>query len=149
MKSLDEEFFDDPELRTVRLDDLGDVKSYNDDDPQNWTFVEARDQDRGVQIYSEGIYKVIRTKDVTPLVQQGVEKLFESDIEERMPTRLWNNRVVPSPSGEYITIQEVSANKNPDGTIRELKTVGDRQTIPVEFVKNVVSYDEVILDLLD
>lgn len=149
MRSLEEEYFDDDEFGSVSLDDLDIGRGFDkSDDPEDWTYVRARTQSRGVLIVNDGIYRVYKSTSTRPLVESGTEALDESDMEERIPSRLWDNKVVPSPSGEYLTVIEVTSRENDDGTIR-LETTGRTSKIPVEFVREQLTYDEVVVDFLD
>lgn len=148
MKSLKDEYFDEPEFGSVSLSDLDADGSWDkSDDPEEWTFVRARTQSRDVMLYNEGIYRVLLSKSDSPLTED-VEVLSTDEVLDRMPRQLRENKVVPSPSGEYITVVEVRGNEQSDGTI-ELDTIGRTTTIPVEFVKEALSYDEVVVELLD
>jgi len=148
MKSLQDEFFDEPEFGSVSLDELDVDGSWDkSDDPEDWTSVRARTQSRNVMLYNEGIYKVIRSKTAKPLTED-VDVMSEDEILDKMPRTLKENHVVPSPSGEYITVIEVTGREQSDGTI-ELDTTGRTNTIPVEFVKEGLTYDEVVVELLD
>lgn len=149
MKSLQDEFFDDPEFGSVSLSELDVDGSWEkSDDPEDWQFVRARTQSRDVMLYNEGLYKVIRSNSNSPLTDEVVETVSVDEILDRMPKRQRENNVVPSPSGDYITVIEVRASENSDGTI-DVETSGRTSTIPVEFVKETVSYDEVVVELLD
>lgn len=149
MESLKDLFFDEPEFGSVSVSDMNVERSWdNSEDPQEWELVRARVQNRDVMLYNEGIYKVYKYESCEPLVEEPVETLTESEILDRMPKNLRDRYVVPSPSGEYITVVEVVSRENEDGTIR-LETKGQTRTIPVEFVKERLTYDEVIVELID
>lgn len=149
MKSLQEEFFDDPEFGNVSLSDLDVDGSWDkSDNPEDWQYVRARTQSRDVMLYNEGLYKVIRSQSSSPLTDEVVETVSIDEVLERMPKRQRENKVVPSPSGDYITVIEVRGSENEDGTI-DVTTSGRTSTIPVEFVKDAVTYDEVVVELLD
>lgn len=150
MKSLEEEFFDEPEFGSVSLNDL-DVKASWDstENPKEWCFVYARTMTRDTPFYNEKIYRVRRSFTGDPLVENGgVGTMTEDEIIDKMPRKAAQNYVVPSPRGEYITVVEVRANEQEDGTI-ELDTITGTKTIPVEFVKRKMSYDEVVVELLN
>lgn len=149
MKSLQDEFFDEPEFGSVSLSDLDvDGSLSTSDDPEDWQYVRARTQSRDVMLYNEGLYKVMMSNSNAPLTDEVVETMSVDEVLERMPKRQRENKVVPSPSGDYITVIEVRASENEDGTI-EVETSGRTSTIPVEFVKETVTYDEVVVELLD
>jgi len=148
MESLREKFFDEPDFGSVSISDLNVENSMTKSSPpEEWTFVRARTQTRDVLLYSEGIYKVIYTKQSSPLTTESVETVSVDEIVERMPKSERENKVVPSPSGEYITVAEIHKTENEDGTIGLGTT--RTSTIPVEFVKEQLTYDEVIVELID
>lgn len=149
MDSLQDEFFDEPEFGSVKLDDIDADGSWdNSDDESEWTYVRARTQSRNVMLYNEGIYRVYRTKSTDPLTDEVVERVTLDEILERMPRSERENHVVPSPSGGYLTVVEVLPRENNDGTVY-LTTTGRTSTIPVEFVKETLTYDEAFLELCD
>lgn len=149
MKSLQDEFFDEPEFGSVSLADLDvDGSLSTPDDPEDWQYVQARTQSRDVMLYNEGLYKVLRSSSNAPLTDEVVETISIDEVLERMPKQQRENKVVPSPSGDYITVIEVFARENEDGTIK-VETSGRTSTIPVEFVKETVTYDEVVVELLE
>ena len=148
MEDMDDLFFSDPELRSVTLDELDVSKSWDSsDDPASWEFVRARTGSRDTLLYNEDIYRVCKCTTSKPLTD-NVDVLTESEILDKMPRNLRDQYVVPSPSGEYLTVGELTVVEKDDGTIR-LKKSATTHTIPVEYVKERLSYDEVIVELID
>lgn len=149
MRSLQDEFFDDPKFGNVSASDITVDNSFHSaDDPEDWVFVRARTQSRDVMLYNEGIYRVLRCKSASPLTEEPVETVSEEEVLDRMPRQYRENMVVPSPSGGYLSVKEVTASENGDGTI-SVKTKGRTEKIPVEFVIEILTYDEVVVELLD
>lgn len=148
MKSLKEEYFDESEFGSVSATDLDVSQSWDkSDNPEDWVFVRARTQSRDVMLYEDGIYRVRRTQISDPITKD-IEVLSLDEILDRMPRTLRQNKVVPSPSGEYITVAKVTSTEQSDGTIA-IDTISQTKTIPVEFVKETLSYDKVVVELLN
>lgn len=156
-KTLSEVLYDD-ELAQYDLESITSEKiSYNlSDNPKNWTYVRARTGDRGVPIKSTGTHVVLETKSHKPLIEE-LERKFDSDTShyklsqcvEAMPRRMRRNKVQPSVRGEYLTVKEIRGREKENGRIEVVKSSGFSSTIPVEYVIETVTYDEVISKLID
>lgn len=156
---LYDEFFGDAKFGTVTLDDIGTVQT--PDDPEQWTYVRARTGGRDTLLYSEGIYVVRRTRSDRSLVERleqqghtdkiadGRVKASVDDVEQAMPSFARASMAVPSLRGEYLDVRDVRAREQDDGTIRVETGAGFSDTIPVEYVIETLTYDEVVCELLD
>lgn len=149
MESLNDIFFDEPEFGSVSITELDADGSWDStDDESEWTYVRARTQSRTGMMYTDGIFRVYRTKTAKPLTEEVVEAVPIDEIPERMPRSERENNVVPSPSGEYLTVVEVKPREHDDGTV-SLRTAGRTETIPSEFIKESLTYDEAFVELCD
>lgn len=149
MKTLAEIFeFDNSKFSTVTLAELDCSRSFDtSDNAKEWQIIRARSQSRDAPIYTEGLFKILRCQSTEPLTD-SVQKLSKNEIIDRMPSRLADNNVIPSPSGEYVDVIEIYGSENENGTI-SLSTRSRSQYIPVELVIETVTYDEAILELID
>ena len=145
MRSLQEEFFSDPKLGNHRLTDVGVSSGFGSDEPEKWVYVRARTSSRDAPLYSEGIYRVLSTTDGDPL-EPGVSTT--DDILDEMPRGPRRRMAVPSPHGEYLSVVEVRPDEQGDGTV-EPRTGGQSSVIPVEYVIEPLTYDEVVVELID
>lgn len=148
MQTLLEAFgITEDKFQNIKVKDLDCTREFDtSDDPKDWCLVRARSQDRSAPIYTDGLFKVLRCEKYDSLTED-VEVLDVDQILDRMPTKLEKNKVIPSPSGEYIDIIQIYGSENADGTIN-LKTKSRSQTIPVELVIEPVTYDKAVVELL-
>lgn len=148
MRTLTDEFFDEEELGTKTLNSLDVPKSWDKStNPKDWSYVYARSQTRDAPLYTDSYFRVLRSQNEDPLTD-SVETMTVEEILERMPTKLKENYVVPSPSGGYLTMVEVRGKEMEDGTIT-IEKFGQPVTIPVELVYRQLTYDEIVVELLD
>lgn len=149
---LHDHFFGDrPEFGETRLDAIEAVgeTGFGQKADDEWAYVHARTQDRGCMVYSEGIYRVLTTTRDRPLRERLDGPVADTDeVVEAMPKQPRDRQAVPSPSGEYLSVKKVAAREQPDGTI-EVDTTGRSTTIPVEYVIEPLTYDEVVCELID
>lgn len=146
---LQKEYFDDNKLGNVSLKQVPPVESaFADTDPNEWVFVRARTATRDAPLYSEGIYRVLKTLSAPPLVDEGVESLTENEVLERMPDGPESRMAVPSIKGEYLTVKEIKPDETEDGHVYP-ETYGKTTVIPVEYVIETMNYDEVMVELID
>lgn len=156
-RTLSEVLYDD-ELAQYDLESITSEKiSYGlSDNPKDWTYVRARTGDRGVPIKSTGIRVVLETRSHKPLINK-LEKKFDSETShyelsqcvEGMPRRMRRNKVQPSIRGEYLTVKEVRGREKENGRIEVEKSSGFSSKIPVEYVIEPLTYDEVVSELID
>jgi len=156
-KTLSEVLYDDENLGNYSLSDICSGKISYDigDEPEKWCFVRAQTGDRGVMIKSRGVYVVLRTKKYDRLIEnldtEGKETnhFKMSEIVDAMPRKERRSKVAPSIKGEYLTVKEVQGYENSDGRIDIQKSSGFTSDIPVEYVIEPLSYDEVVVELID
>lgn len=125
------------------------------DNPKKWTYVRARTGNRGVPIKSTGMHVVLKTKSHRTLIKE-LERKFDSETdhykpeqcEEAMPGKMRKNKVQPSVRGEYLTVKDIEGREKEDGRIEVVKS-GRLSRIPVEYVIEPLTYDEVVLELID
>lgn len=141
MQSLQDEFFSDSELGTVQLADLDFDESNRDtDDPEEWRYVRARTGTRDTLLYSTGIYKVLSVTSDDPIPEDFVESATEDEVLAEMPLKMKRSMAVPSPSGEYLVLKEATD----AGSEKEIDTIGRVKYIPVEYVIEVLTFEEVV-----
>lgn len=156
-KTLSEVLYDDESLGNYSLSDICSRKISYDigDDPEKWCFVRAQTGDRGVMIKSRGIYVVLRTKKYDRLIEnldtEGKETnhFKTSEIVDAMPRKERRSNVAPSIRGEYLTVKEVLGREDSEGRVKVQKSSGFTSDIPVEYVIEPLTYDEVVLELID
>lgn len=143
---------DDDNLDNVRLSELGDIPSLMEKTPEEeWVFVKARVGQRDSMIGGgEKICRVLSSKVGPPLVEDGTEVMDLDDIIDKMPRTPRKNYSYPSKHGEYVKVKEVIVDEYDNGRIESIDTSASfSTTIPIEFVYEVLSYDQVIIELLD
>lgn len=140
MVSVKDEFFDDATLDQVSLSDLNFSKSNrNTDDPEEWAYVRSRTGTRDTLLYSEGVYKVLNVTSDDPIE----DDVSEERILDQMPLKMKRNQVVPSLAGDYATLKEVTTHEADDGTVT-LRTIGRVKYVPIEYVLEVLTYDDAV-----
>lgn len=156
-KTLSEVLYDDNKLGNYSLSDICSRRISYDigDDPEQWCFVRSQTGDRGVMIKSRGIYVVLRTKKYDRLIEnlqtddKETNHFKTSEIVDAMPRKERRSKVAPSIKGEYLSIKEVQGYEDSDGRISIEKSSGFTSDIPVEYVIEPLSYDEVVVELID
>lgn len=146
MRELTDEYFDDAALGDYTVADIETPQGSSD--PSDWSYVYARTGTRNSQLFSTGMYRVLSTVRDTPLAQDAVEVVSTDDILDRMPDGPRSRMAVPSLHGQYLTVKEVHPTEHDDGRV-EPRTTGRSAVIPIEYVIEPLSYDEVILRLID
>lgn len=147
MKNLREEYFSESHLDNHSLEDIG-KPDMTESDPENWVYVRARVSIRSSGLYSESICRVLRRKNAQPLVDDGIERMTVDEVVDEMPRGPREQYALPSIKGGYLSVVEVKPDEQSDGTIIP-QTRGRSTTIPVEYVIEPLSYDEVVTELVD
>lgn len=157
METLSDLLYDEKFLANHSLSDVCDHRISFDigDEPKDWNYVRARAGVRGNPLFSQGIYVILRTKKYRSLKEElgsdhkDTAHYTSDEIIDAMPRKERRFQVVPSRRGEYMTINEVRAREMEDGRIEVERSAGHSSDIPVEFVIEPLSYDEVVVELIE
>lgn len=144
MKDLNEEYYDDSELCNHSLEDFKrkNIGKSREED----VYVKAKVGTRQSMIASKRICRVLGKIDGSPLTEEKTESVTEEEILDRMPKKAVESYAVPSIKGEYLEILEFrDATQDDDGEYNLIK--GSYETIPVEYVIDILDYNDAVLEL--
>lgn len=120
-----------------------------------WNFVRAQEGDRGAMIKSRDIFVILRTKKYKKLIEnlqtekKDTNHFKMSKIVDAMPHKERKQMVMPSIRGEHLTIKKVRGYEDSNGRTNVEKSSGFSSNIPVEYVIEPLTYDEVVVELID